>query len=328
MTTRVMKAIAAGAIELGAIPFNLFARDSLGKMVLFCRAGFDITPRHKEKLDTSGRVFFIGADEEGAYFDYALERLESIVANPDIRVSEKTQLVQGVGKHVVKKLLEDPRSGVAVARSGRFVKSYIDLIFAFPEGPRTLLMLSNINVDLYTHSLNVCTFCLLMGERIYGRDNRQLWQLGMGGLLHDIGLSRVELALVTKPDELNEEELEELRRHTIFGHEIASEHGLPEPILVTVRGHHERYDGTGYPDELYGSEIHPFARIGALAEVYDSITTDRLRHKGKPALEALQEIAADHKGFDLICFEALLKVVLHEDKLIDDFRSRHLSATL
>lgn len=324
MNNQIMKPIAAGAVELGPIPFNLYARDEMGKMVLFCRSGFDITPKHKEKLGASGRSFFISNNDEESYYGYAFERLESIVQSPGIKISEKTQLVQGVGKLVVRRLLENPRSGKAIEHSGRFVRSYVDLIFAFPEGPKTLLILSDFNVHLYTHCLNVCTFCLLIGEQMHKRDSRKLWQLGMGGLLHDIGMTRIDLALATSSDILKEGDLEEVRQHPVLGHELAASHGLPEPVLVMIRGHHERADGEGYPDGLSGPDIHPFARVAAVAEVYDSLTSDRLDRKKIPHVEALAEIAKDIRGFDLQSFEALIKVVLRDRKLIEDFRNKHL----
>jgi len=112
-------------------------------------------------------------------------------------------------------------------------------------------------------------------------------------------------------------------RHPIFSDDIISGHGLPREVASAGRSHHERLDGSGYPDGLKGNEIHPFARITAVADVYDAITTDRVYRKQRPHIEALSIIAEDKEKYDLKAFSALLRVVLRNDLLIESFCAKH-----
>lgn len=319
MQKQYMRVIAAESVELGPIPFDLYAQGPDGRPVLFCRAGYPVTSTHKKRLKQSTRIFYIGADDESTYLDYAFERIEKIVANPEIRLDDKSKIVHEVGRRTVHRLLENPRSGANVADSRRVVDNYIELVIRSPEAAANLFALSSIDAYTFSHSLNVCTFCLMIGEKMFGTDRELLWELGMGGLLHDIGKTQVDQSVLFKPSTLTDEEMEEVRKHAVFSHEIIEEHKLPHGVQAAGRSHHERTDGSGYPDGLRGSKIHPFARIAAVADVYDAITSDRVYKKQKPHIQALKTIAELESKFDPDSLEALVQIVLRNESLIDKF---------
>ena len=313
-----MTPIAARSVELGPIPFNLYASEDK-RLVLFCRAGLTISPHLKMSLERTDRVFYIGSDDVNAYMEYAYNRIENIVSNPNIRASDKAQIVHGVGRHTVRQLIAEPRSGQVVARSKRVVDSYLDLIFDSPQAASHLFALSAADAYTFSHSINVCTFCLLIGEKLLGKGRKELWQLGMGGLLHDIGKTQVDQKILFKPGRLTEAEMDEMRKHAIFSSEIIKGHGLPEAVRLIGRHHHERADGSGYPDGLEGGDIHTYVRIASVADVYDAITSDRVYHKQVPHVQALAEMMSESVGFDHRVFDALLGVVLRNEKVIERF---------
>lgn len=113
------------------------------------------------------------------------------------------------------------------------------------------------------------------GERRYDRLDRRLVQLGLGLMLHDIGKLIVPIEVLQKPGELNEEEWELMRRHPLAGLDLLSSGAISPLARVAVRSHHERWNGTGYPDGTSGLSIHQFARIAAVADTYDAITSER-----------------------------------------------------
>lgn len=304
---------------MGPIPFDLYASDTKGGVVLFCRRDFDITERHKELLDRSSRVFYVNSDNLDLYFDYAFDRLDRIVESEKVRVHEKAQIVRGVGMRVVDKMMEDPRSSAAMEDGGRFVTTKVKLILDAPEVTNHLFALSAVEGYALSHSINVCTFCLLLGKKMYGRDSDRLQGLGIGGLIHDIGLTRVRNVLLKKAGSLTNEERAELRTHPIHSHKIASDHKFDEPVKAICRSHHEKMGGGGYPDGLKGNAIHPFARIAAVADTYDAMTSDRAYHRKMPHLEALGEMASRTESFDRDVFRALLRIVLKNEKLVDHF---------
>ena len=321
-----MTSIVPSSIELGPISFNLYASSPSSKLVLFCRSGFEITKRHLDALSDSNRTFHVSTKDATQYLDYAYERLERFVRDPAVKVSDKAKIVHGVGKRIVQQLLEEPRSGKVIIKSGRFIENHIDLIMASPRVVNHLFALSSTDSYTFSHSINVCTLCLLMGEKILGRKREDLWNLGMGGLLHDIGKTKVDQKILFKSSPLTDEEMDEMRSHAVNSYEIIKEHGLPEPILLTGLSHHERYDGSGYPDGLAGDGIHICARIAAVADVYDAITSDRVYKKMCSHIDALNEIAACLHQFDEDIFDSLLDVVLHNNKLIRDFHKKLLTS--
>ena len=146
--------------------------------------------------------------------------------------------------------------------------------------------------DNYTflHSVSVCT---LMVAFCHSRnmDAETVRQAGIGGLLHDVGKTLVPDAILNKPGRLTEEEFVLLRRHPSDGHEIlcrSPEIG-PIPLDITLH-HHERCDGSGYPDRLETGAISELAQMAAIVDVYDAITADRCYHKGMPAAQALRKM--------------------------------------
>jgi putative nucleotidyltransferase with HDIG domain len=318
--------VTGATVDLGPIPFNLYAGDSRGGVILFCRRGFEITPRHKDLLDRSGRVFYVANDSMDLYFDYAFERLGRIVESLDIRPIEKARIMRGVGMRIVRRLMEDPRSKTAMEHGGKFIEAQVELVLGSREVTNHLFALAAAEGYALAHSINVSTFCILLGEELYGPDLERLRLLGLGGLLHDLGMTRIDSTVVNKESPLSECEWREICRHTVIGQEIALEHGLPEPVPTICRSHHERARGGGYPDGLKGDEIHPFARVAALADVYDAITSERPYHKKKPHLQALGEISEETEDFDEKVFTALLRIVLHNDKLVEQFLTRGLRA--
>jgi HD-GYP domain-containing protein (c-di-GMP phosphodiesterase class II) len=319
MTGRTLRSIAPGSIELGSITFNLYASDARGGAVLFCRQGFEITQRHKEVLQRSGRVFYVSDDSMDLYFDYAFERIDRIIAGKEVRDQDKAQIVRGVGMKILKDMMQDPRSKTALKRSGEYVTTKVQLVLHSPEVTNHLFALSAVEGYALSHSINVCTFCILLGERVFGRDEEQLRLLGMGGLLHDIGLTRIQNVLLKKSGKPTEAEWEELRNHPVYSCEIAREHNLHKNIQIICRSHHEKICGGGYPDGLCGADIPPVARIAAVADTYDAMTSDRAYHRKMPHIEALGEMAEKVSAYDRDVFRALLRIVLRNEKLVDGF---------
>jgi HD-GYP domain-containing protein (c-di-GMP phosphodiesterase class II) len=318
--TQTLITIIPRTIELGPIPFSLYASDRGKDIVLFCRAGFPITPRHKQLLDRSSRQFFVTNEEIDSYHDYAFERLRSIIHDPQIRIEEKAGVLRGIGRRIVRRLYEEPRSSAAMRHSGQYVENVIELVIESTFAVTSLF--ANVAHASYaiTRSINVCSFCLLLGEILFGRERETLWHLGMGGLLLDIGMCEIEVN-ASGAQTMGSQDREALRAHVLRTEEIMREHGLPEEVLAMGRSHHERADGSGYPDGLRLADIHPFARVAAVADVYDSMTTDSGLGKPSTHLQALADMARNRHLYDPDVLRALLKTVLQKDELVEGFMS-------
>jgi putative nucleotidyltransferase with HDIG domain len=155
----------------------------------------------------------------------------------------------------------------------------------------------------------VAEYTCLLAEAA-GFSGRDLTWIRMGAFLHDVGKTRLSADILNKPGSLNETEWSEMRDHTIHGDNIVAELDFPYDLRPMVRSHHERWDGTGYPDRLSGDDIPLVARILCIADVYDALTTDRSYRAAYPreqALELLQEEAG--KLIDPELFEVFRNII-------------------
>ena len=162
--------------------------------------------------------------------------------------------------------------------------------------------------DIYGHVHRVSGVSISIGE-ILGLSPVDLDRLATVGVLHDVGKLHVDTRLLSKPASLDVPEVEHMQRHTLFGFAMTAdlfEREVSEAILF----HHERFDGSGYPHGRAGDEIPLLARIVAVADAYDAITSERAYQPALPSAFALQEIRT-YSGtqFDPMIVEAFLDSV-------------------
>jgi putative nucleotidyltransferase with HDIG domain len=176
--------------------------------------------------------------------------------------------------------------------------------------------------DLYTgdHTHRVTTYSLLLAEEL-GVSAEERQQLRAAAALHDIGKIAIDDQILRKPGRLTEAEFAAMKTHVTRGAEIISMIPGLAWTLPVVRGHHERWDGAGYPDRLAGEAIPLPARVVAVADAFDAMTSDRPYRRGRSADEAFAEIQAQAgRQFDPTCVEAFLRVRPRVQALLDQER--------
>lgn len=143
---------------------------------------------------------------------------------------------------------------------------------------------------IYRHGVNVAALSALLGKWI-GLEKNQINLLIYSALLHDFGMTKVDKKIIEKPRRLVEEEFKIIKEHSKIGYKYISEIPyLDKSVSYGVLMHHERADGSGYPLKITGEKIHPFAKIIAIADVFDALNSDRIYRKKKGSLEALEII--------------------------------------
>lgn len=148
--------------------------------------------------------------------------------------------------------------------------------------------------DDYTfyHSVNVAVISIVIGVAI-GFNKFELYNLGLGALLHDIGKVFIEKEILNKNGKLDDFEYKRMKEHSYLGYEYLKDHwDIPAASYVGVLQHHERYDGSGYPNGDQGDKINYLGRIIMVADVYDALTSDRPYRKGMLPSEAIEYIMA------------------------------------
>jgi putative nucleotidyltransferase with HDIG domain len=150
----------------------------------------------------------------------------------------------------------------------------------------------------YLHSVSVCGLMIGLAHALE-LDAALIPEIGLAGLLHDIGKARVPNLLLDKPGPLTDEEFAVVRAHAERGHELLLQAGVESPIALDVcLHHHERPDGRGYPARLFGNEVSRYARMGAICDVYDAITSARAYKESWTPGETLEWMAESEGQFD------------------------------
>lgn len=202
---------------------------------------------------------------------------------------------------------EDHREAVwELVREGQM------LALEVAKAPQIVLCLGRVRSwDEYTfvHSLNVSLLGTYLASRIEPDRPKFAEAMAIGGLLHDLGKASVPLEILNKPGRLTDEEFAVIRRHPEYGERIARDSGVSIPeILCVIRSHHERWDGCGYPDGVVGETAPLEARIAAVADVFDALTTKRIYKdamESRAAVSLIVESSGTH--FDGVVVRSLLR---------------------
>ncbi|MCD5992944.1 HD-GYP domain-containing protein [Pseudomonas sp. CDFA 602] len=178
--------------------------------------------------------------------------------------------------------------------------------------PHALISLSRLKTSdeyTYMHSVAVCALMVALARRMGMRDEH-IREAGVAGLMHDVGKMMIAPEVLNKPSRLTFEEFEVMKAHPELGLKILQEN-LPvgTAVIDVCLHHHEKFDGSGYPHGLQGPQISIFARMGAVCDVYDAITSDRPYKKGWGVAHSIREMASWKGHFDERVFQTFVKTV-------------------
>lgn len=190
---------------------------------------------------------------------------------------------------IVRDMLADVRLGkqVEIERIEPLVESMVDSIFRNQDALLPLARLKQHDGYTFQHSVSVCALMVAFARGL-GLQRAIIKDIGIGALLHDVGKARVPDAVLNKPAKLTEAEFAQMKSHVVQSIVILQNTpGLSQIALDVAGQHHERYDGTGYPNKLKGAAISLYGRMAAIVDVYDAISSDRVYHKGMSPTAAL-----------------------------------------
>jgi HD-GYP domain-containing protein (c-di-GMP phosphodiesterase class II) len=218
----------------------------------------------------------------------------------------------GTAKEAVVSMFKEVRMGKAIdaAAAGEMVDEISASVMRNPGALISLARLKTADAYTYMHSVAVCALMVALARQL-GLGEGDIREAGMGGLLHDLGKALIPMEVLNKPGKLTDEEFALVKTHPAEGHRLLVEgRSVGEVPLDICLHHHEKVDGTGYPDRLPGAQISLFAKMGAVCDVYDAITSNRPYKAGWDPAESIRKMSEWSRGhFDERVFQAFVKSI-------------------
>ncbi len=268
-------------------------------------------------LDVEGDEPGVTQEVAEQQIDQVLEQAAQVVSETPLRLSIEEEAVQAAqicrkAQRAVKKMFQDVRMGQALdaEQMQPLVEEIAASVMRNPSAIIGLARLKTQNEYTYMHSVAVCALMTALARQLKMSDEL-VYQAGLAGLLHDIGKVMIANAILDKPGKLTEAEFNTIKKHPELGHEILLQGRAVGAIPLDVcLHHHEKVDGSGYPHRLVADQISVLARMGAICDVYDAITSDRPYKRGWDPAEAMRKMAEWAKGhFDELIFQSFVKTV-------------------
>ena len=210
---------------------------------------------------------------------------------------KRARKIRGASIKVVKEFMGNAAMGASIdtKKVALAAKTLTGSVFRNVDALLSLTTLKDYSEHTYTHSVNVCVLTLAIAHAS-GVTEGEATVIGVGGLMHDIGKSKISLSILDKPGPLTDEEWGIIRSHPLYSEEILRGLGnIPEAAIAIACQHHEKVNGSGYPRGLTGDQMHPFASMSAVSDIYDALTSPRPYKPGLPPHIALRVIF-DGKG--------------------------------
>jgi len=271
-------------------PCDLYRRLRTGEFVFFAREGIPFDHRSRASLIEFGvEQLYIREQDVGRFFVYIKETLETIVKDPAAPAKRKASAVHMSCRETMRRAYSDPRASF-LQQAHEVISPTVDLIIRDDEATRCLIRLTAYDHCTYIHSTNVGIFGVALARIMHGRESAAVMErLGAGFFLHDLGKCKIPLEILNKPGALSDRERTVVNRHPRDGYQLLKERGFmtDEAEILTLQ-HHEREDGKGYPAGLTSADIHPYARICRLVDVYEALTAERPYHQRRSTFEALK----------------------------------------
>jgi HD-GYP domain-containing protein (c-di-GMP phosphodiesterase class II) len=277
---------------------------SIKEVWIDCDKGDDVAPGEVAVSEADSE-----AEVEAALAQVVLDRRNLAPVSTEQELAHAAKICLQAKRAVIS-MFEEARMGKAVDTGGakKLVEEITDSVARNPGALISLARLKTADDYTYMHSVAVCAMMVALAKQLK-LDEEQTRLAGLAGLMHDLGKAMIPMEILNKPGKLSQAEFEIIKQHPREGHRLLLTGADVDPVVLDVcLHHHEKTDGSGYPDKLSDAQISLFAKMGAVCDVYDAITSNRPYKPGWDPAESLRRMAEWAKGhFDIQVFQAFVK---------------------
>lgn len=285
----------------GEIPFGVYVKISDEKFTLIFRKGDQMDPdRFKRYSEKGVKELYIHKAERREYITATEVLMHRIQANPTGHTGDAQKVIEELTEQTMFEIHEDKIFDEASLRRAKVViTSYVDILKNDPKGLATFINLSKNETYPCRRAIATSVFSVLLARAHQNQNEKTLMIVGLGGLLHDIGMSKLPDGIDDMTRNLTPQEWSEVKTHPKLGLEMINDiKGFPEEVKFVIEQHHEAWDGTGYPRNLRATEIFYPARVVAIADAFSALTTKRGGRSLYTPEDALALLLTEHRKYD------------------------------
>ncbi len=302
----MLRASSAPGIDVYWLP-----RDNESPL-LFCTADDEICGPRLEQLVQEGTTrLYIHSHDRDMYQEYIRASWQDVIADSSQTLTDRMSIMTDVIRDVLSEKFASGNTESIVKTCQLFGTASVQLLSSEPVLVRELVKVLHHDYGTFTHSANVSAYAVLLAKEL-GYEQEDLERIAIGGLLHDIGKLEIDEKILNKPGRLDDLERRVIEQHPTLGLlQVAHREDLSEGELMMIYQHHERLQGQGYPVGVSGKDIHPWAKICGIVDVYEALTSARPYRQALSAQTALTILEkGESTEFDkemLACWRRLLQ---------------------
>ena len=314
MAFTIYEPISIACVLPDIFPHVALYTESHGKHVLYKEESRPFTDVDRERLlNNKTATMYVRTGDFEAVSTFAEEHLADILARDDIGQDAKNEALIHTSMNYLKDIFADPEKSQDAARCKSLTGHLAKHIAESQSVSKMFQTLGGASSFAIKHSMQVASLSMFAWSKLFPEKSDQLVDIGVAGMLHDIGMSLIMSNVLDATDYWTTPSADEVRRHPFEGYIYLRRNGqYNDMVLDAVRHHHERFFGGGYPGGLKGDEITLPTQVVGLADMYCTLITDRTTRKASTPEEAFAIIGDEqHKCFSTLLFTAF-QVILKE----------------
>ena len=306
--------IRVGTLRIGSITqFDIFTVPESEKApVLYTRRNTPINKEVYQSLaDLQGNAVYITDEDLSIYLGYVEKNLPFILETNNLSIPVKVEVMYESAQRVTEGLLALSDAPNMIPRARALVITISDFIYREKNFFKHFLKICSYDYSENRHGVNVLIYSLCLAQRIGIRDVGWIQNFCTGALLLDLGKGGINKKILNQNGPLNSSQWKTMKMHTIWSYEALQSHGIIDEVILNIaRCHHEKINGTGYPDGLSGDEIPQYVRIVTICDIFDALTTKRAYSDATDSFKALKMMQDKMTGeIDPDIFKVFVKMM-------------------